>query len=419
MKILYYDCFSGISGDMNLAALVDLGVDQSYLIKELEKLDVQGYSISFSSDQRKGITGTRADVVLTDNTGRRSFQFDGLRALSQKQQHLHNDEHHQSRNYADIRKLINNSQLNDNVKKISIDIFHKVAEAEAHVHGKSIDEVHFHEVGAVDSIVDIVGAAICIDFLKPDKIVSSPIQLGGGMVKCAHGTFPVPAPATAEILKGKPVKLGAVLVETTTPTGAAILAALVNEFTEKPNLNITKIAYGIGHRDNEIPNVLRACLAESQDRPATNYIQSSSVMVECNIDDMNPEMYEYIMDKLFEIGAEDVYFQSIIMKKSRPAIKISVLCPASIVQSVEDILLLETSTLGLRKYEVQKTMLKRDWKTVETQWGPAKVKLGIVNDKIIKAKPEYEDCLRIARVNNVPIASVYKEISQLLNVSIK
>jgi len=417
MKILYYDCFSGISGDMNLAALVDLGVEQSYLIRELEKIKLQGYSISFKPDQRKGITGTRADVTLTDETenSHQPFKFDGLKSIAQKQSNVHHDHPH-GRNYADIRKLINNSSLNDNIKKISIDIFQKIAKAEAHVHGTTVDDVHFHEVGAIDSIVDIVGAAICIDYLKPDKIISSPVQLGGGMVKCAHGLFPVPAPATAEILKGKPVKLGAVQVETTTPTGAAILAALVTEFTDKPDLNITKIAYGIGHRDTEIPNVLRVCFAESHEKSDSDYLHSTAVMLECNIDDMNPELYEYVMDKLFEVGAEDVFFQSIIMKKSRPAIKISVLCQQSVVTSVENILLLETSTLGLRKYEVQKTMLKRDWKTIETKWGTVKVKLGLLNDKVIKTKPEYEDCLKLARQNNVPIADVYKEVSLQLTL---
>lgn len=421
MKILYYDCFSGISGDMNLAALIDVGVEQSYLISELKKLNIEGYSIRMTSDQRKGIKGTRVDVLLTDNNDKinQPFTFEGLKSIAAKQAQPHAHDHAHERNYADIRLLINNSELNENVKRISLDIFKKIAEAEAHVHGNPVDEVHFHEVGAVDSIVDIVGAAICIDYLKPDKIMSSPIQLGGGMVKCAHGIFPVPAPATAEILKGIPVKLGAVQVETTTPTGAAILAALVNEFTEKPDLNITKIAYGIGHRDNEIPNVLRVYLAESQDSQASGYLSSTAVMLECNIDDMNPEMFEYIMDKLFEAGAEDVYFQSIIMKKSRPATKISVLCQPTVVNAAENILLLETSTLGLRKYNVDKTMLNRSWKTIKTPWGPVHVKLGLVNDKVIKTKPEYEDCLRISRENNVPLSIVYQEIATLIDSQIQ
>jgi pyridinium-3,5-bisthiocarboxylic acid mononucleotide nickel chelatase len=427
MKILYYDCFSGISGDMNMAALVDLGVDKTYLVDELRKLNLGGYTISFVPDQRKGITGTRADVNITNDSHdhghdhghshghehshqeHKHFTFDALKSLTRKHPH-HEHIHQHDRDFADIRKLIMDSTLNENVKNISIQIFQKIAEAEAHVHGKPIDEIHFHEVGAVDSIVDIVGAAICIDFLKPDKIISSPVQLGGGTVKCAHGTFPVPAPATLEILKDKPVKLGAVQVETTTPTGAAIIATLVTEFTDQPNFNINKIAYGIGHRDNAIPNVLRVCLAEPKET-VLNENKSASTMLECNIDDMNPEMYEYIMEKLFEAGADDVYFQPIIMKKTRPAITIGILCKTELVPIMEHIILSETSTLGLRKYQVQKSMLNRDWKTVDTPWGQVRVKLGYLNDKLIKSKPEYEDCLRISRENNVPIADVYRFIA--------
>lgn len=421
MKILYYDCFSGISGDMNMAAMIDLGVDQSYLINELKKLELSGYSISFTKDQRKGITGTRADVIILENEGQKqitkTFSFDGLKSVPHKQPQHNHQTLHEDRNFKDIRKLILDSSLNENVKKISIDIFQKVAEAEAHVHGKSTEEVHFHEVGAIDSIVDIVAAAICIDYLKPEKIICSPVQLGGGMIKCAHGMFPVPAPATAEILKGKPVKLGAVEVETTTPTGAAILAVLVDEFTDQPAFNITKIAYGIGHRDNIIPNVLRVCWASSESTVANDYLLATATIVECNIDDMNPEIYAYVIDKLLETGADDVYCQSIIMKKTRPAVKLSVLCQNSMVPMVEDILLKETSTLGLRKYEVRKTMLKRDWKSVKTKWGDVKVKLGYINGKIVKSKPEYEDCLSIAQSNNISITDVYNEVYSLINLN--
>jgi uncharacterized protein (TIGR00299 family) protein len=336
MHILYYDCFSGISGDMNLGAMIDLGVDASYVINELQKLNLSGYTISFTTDQRKGITGTRANIILDH-------------------EHHHNHGHHEhvhGRNLSDIKLLIEKSSLDDEVKKLSIKIFTKIGEAEAHVHGKPIDEIHFHEVGAVDSIVDIVGAAICINYLKPDQIIASPVELGGGLVTCAHGTFPVPAPATFEILKNKPVKMGAVQVETTTPTGAAILATLVTKFIENPKLTIKRIGYGIGFRDNAVPNVLRVCLAESI--VADESEEQQGTIIECNIDDMNPELYEYVMDKLFEAGADDVWFQSIVMKKTRPAIKISVLCQNFKTNILENILLTETSTLGLRKYHVQK-----------------------------------------------------------------
>jgi pyridinium-3,5-bisthiocarboxylic acid mononucleotide nickel chelatase len=416
MKILYYDCFSGISGDMNLAAMIGLGVDPSFLLDELQKLHLDGYTISFVTDQRKGISGFRADVTLaghgthshehTHNHNHSPIIYTNLKPAGTGAQ-SHNHTH---RAYADIKKLIYASTLTGQVKQLSIDIFQKVAEAEALIHGKPVDEVHFHEVGAVDSIIDIVGAAICIDYLKPDKIISSPVQLGGGFVQCAHGTFPVPAPATLEILKDKPVKIGAVQVETTTPTGAAIIAALATEFTDQPAFNIYRIAYGIGHRDNAIPNVLRVCLAEQAGTP--NPIPS--MMIECNIDDMNPELYEYVMEKLFDAGSDDVYFQPVIMKKTRPAIKICVLCQNQVAGKIENILLSETSTLGLRKYPVEKTMLKRDWKTVETKWGPVKVKRGYLNDKIVKSKPEYEDCLKIAIANKISITDVYKEITKTI-----
>ena len=242
MKILYYDCFCGISGDMNLAALIDLGVPEEYLMQELSKINLNSeYEIKIEKSAKLGITGTRVDVILKDNN--------------------HSHEHHH-RNLKDIEEIINSSDLGDKVKKLSLDMFMKVAEAEAKVHGKGLYEVHFHEVGAVDSIVDMVGAAICLDYLKVDRIIASPVQVGGGFVKCAHGLMPVPAPATAEILKNIPINTGIVQFETTTPTGAAILAANVQEFTPKADFSIKKIAYGIGHRDLEIPNVLRVYLGE-------------------------------------------------------------------------------------------------------------------------------------------------------------
>ncbi len=429
MKILYYDCFSGISGDMNLAAMVDLGVDKQYLIDELQKLHVSGYSIHFENDQRKGIFGTRADVILENTDGNHhhhnhneqhshdhttkhqvyNSQISVTNLKPDPQNTIHTHDH--NRNFSDIKLLIERSSLSNKVKEISVEIFRKIAVAEAHIHGKTIDEIHFHEVGAIDSIIDIVGAAICFDYLKPDKIISSAIQLGGGFVVCAHGTFPVPAPATLEILKSIPVKMGAVQVETTTPTGAAIIATLANEFNDQPGLSIEKVAYGIGHRDNVIPNVLRVCLANLVD----DSDHQTACITECNIDDMNPEMYEYVMDKLFEAGADDVYFQPIIMKKTRPAIKISVLSGIQLAAKVEQILLTETSTLGVRKYDVQKSMLKREIKKVETKWGFVHVKVGFLNGEVIKSKPEYVDCLAISRTNNIPLTEVYKEVINILN----
>ncbi len=425
MKVLYYDCFSGISGDMNLGAMVDLGVDPHYLIQELQKLNLEGYSLSFVTDQRKGISGTRAIVKLandehahshTQSTVANHTHFEPAMGNQFQVSHGHHHNHEHSRNFADIKKLITESSLAEKVKTLSLDMFTRVAVAEGKIHGKSVDEVHFHEVGAVDSIVDIIGAAICIDYLKPDRIECSTIELGGGMVKCAHGTFPVPAPATAEILKHIPVKTGAVNVETTTPTGAAILATLTNEFTDKVNLSITKIGYGIGFRDTSIPNVLRVYLGETSNAVSDDYLTAQAEVIECNIDDMNPELYEHIMNLLFEAGADDVYFQPIVMKKSRPATMLSVICSREVSKAIENIILQETSSLGLRKYEVTKKMLKREWQTINTKWGNVHLKHAIYQGKILKSKPEYNDIIGIAKQYNIPVSVIYKEIEYLNNI---
>ena len=253
MKILYYDCFAGISGDMNLAAMIDLGVDRKYLAAELSKLGLDDeFSLEISADERKGIHGTRVDVVLKDDRHHHHGDHD------HHQGHGHHDAH---RNLKDIEKIINESDLGAGIKTTGLAIFRRVAEAEAKIHAKGLYEVHFHEVGATDSIIDIVGAAICFHALAVAEVWCSPVELGGGFVKCAHGTMPVPAPATLEILNGIPTRRGAVQKETTTPTGAAILAELVDRFDPAPEMTPEKTAYGIGHRHTEIPNVLRVSLA--------------------------------------------------------------------------------------------------------------------------------------------------------------
>ena len=277
MRILYYDCFAGISGDMNLGALIDLGVEKTYLIKELEKLNIEGFHLEVNQDQRRGITGTRAKVIIE------------------------NQENEKHRHLRHIEEIIYGSKLPEQVKTNSLKIFNLIAEAEAKVHNISKEKVHFHEVGALDSIADIVGAAICLDYLKVDKVLSSPIQLGGGTVKCAHGIMPVPAPATAEIVLNIPVKTGLVNYEATTPTGAAILVATVDKFTDKIDLPITKTAYGIGYYDTEVPNVLRVYLCEDLET-VKDVSTEEAILLESNIDDMNPEHYDFILDQLFKAG---------------------------------------------------------------------------------------------------------------------
>ena len=400
MRILYYDCFAGISGDMNLGALINAGVPADFLSEELKKLNIKGYDLQVSEDLKMGISGTRVHVFLRKEN------------IHSEQPHDH-EHHHDHRNLHDIVKIIQSSELSNYVKEKSIQVFKEIAEAEAKIHAKPVDKIHFHEVGATDSIVDIVGAAICIDYLKPEKILSSTVELGGGFVHCAHGVFPVPAPATAEILKDIPVKKGAADKETTTPTGAAILKVFVDEFVDQIHFIIHKTAYGLGYHDLEIPNVLRVYLGESES--SAEALKTNALIVECNIDDMNPEYYDYLMDKLFEAGAHDVFFVPIIMKKSRPAIQVKVLCDQSCRKTVEHILLTETTSLGLRSYPLEKSMLERNSYTIDTKYGSIRIKEGILDGKMIKWKAEYEDCAAAARNKGVSLQTVYKEVEKYIS----
>ncbi|NRT75184.1 nickel pincer cofactor biosynthesis protein LarC [Clostridium beijerinckii] len=458
MRILYYDCFCGISGDMNLAAMLNLGVPKEYLFKEISKLNLNSeYDIQINSSEKLGITGTRVDVILkdelnnADNIGYKDFEHCSNDIIKDhSHSHVHDEEHnhhdhshgedashnhehnhphshehacshnheqahahshsenheHHHRNLKDIENIINSSDLGEKVKNLSLNMFMRVAEAEAKVHGKTLYEVHFHEVGAIDSIVDIVGAAICLDYLKVDKVMASHVQVGGGFVKCAHGLMPVPAPATVEILKGIPINVGVVQFETTTPTGAAILAENVQEFTSKIDFAIKKIGYGIGHRDLDIPNVLRVYLGEdnSLEKIEEQYI------LETNIDDMNPEFYGYIEEKLFDAGALDVFKTPIFMKKGRPGIKLSVLISEKIEKDILDIVFEETTSIGVRKYKVEKIMLNREFSKVETQYGEVTIKKSYYKGNLVKYKPEYEECKKIAKENNITMEKVYREV---------
>ena len=407
MKTLYFDCFSGISGDMFLGAMVDIGVDKQHIINELTKLNFEGWNVEFTKAGKMGIFGTRAHVTdLTQTSQGTGFALPGNIPIKQQ---AHKHKHHEGLGFSDIKKLIEDSNLNENCKKLSIKIFKIIGEAEAKIHNKSLDDIHFHEVGAIDSIVDIVGASICIDYLKPDRIMASRVELGGGFVKCAHGTFPVPAPATAEILKGIPVKTGTVQSETTTPTGAAILASIVDEFTDNLNFTIEKTGYGIGFKDFNIPNVLRVYWGQTD-----NTLQDKAIMVECNIDDMNPEIYQYVLEKLFEKGALDVFLTPIIMKKSRPAIKLSAICTPDTSENIINTILHETSTLGVRQYEVNRTILNRETITIETKYGKVRVKKSF-NQQTEKYKPEFDDCAQLATKLNVPITDIMNEAMKLIN----
>ncbi len=407
MKILYYDCFSGISGDMNLAAMIELGVDPEYLRAELSKLGLDDeFELQTTVDMRKGISGTRVNVVLTHRKA-----HDHATHPENHHHHHHGHGGHAHRNLKDIEAIIGGSGLDANVRQTSLDIFRKVAAAEAKVHGKSIYEVHFHEVGAIDSIVDIVGAAICFHRLEIDEVWCSSIELGGGFVECAHGTMPVPAPATIEILQGVPTTRGAVKKETTTPTGAAILVALVDRYTDSPKFSVEKTGYGIGHRDTEIPNVLRVHLATAEDL-IKGVEQIPACLLQCNIDDMTPEMLGVVMDLLMDAGAMDVHFTPILMKKNRPATSVSVLCSAAEEVRFKRLLFKHTTTLGIKRFSIEKTVLATTLESLDTSLGSVTMKNALMDGKVIRSKPELEDCREIAKRHDVPLGEVYFEIGK-------
>ena len=383
MKILYYDCFSGISGDMNLGAMIDLGVDPQFLVSELEKLNLEGWKLIVEKDQRHGISGTKVTVKQTRH------------------------EHHH-RHLSDIEKIIRKSSLSEATAELSMKIFMKVAAAEASVHGIPVEKVHFHEVGAVDSIIDIVGAAICFNALKVDEVHVSVVELGGGMVKCDHGKLPVPAPATVEIIRNIPSKKGGVDFEATTPTGAAILSALGNVYDSSVSFRILKTAYGVGQKDHpEVPNLLRVFLGETNERSEPGH---EAVLLECNIDDMNPEFYEHISEKLFSHGASDVYLTTIIMKKGRPGIILSVICETEKTDKLKEIIFTESTTLGIRTIPFRKDTLSRSFETLETSFGKVTFKKSFYKGREVSCKPESDDCRRIASENGLPVKEVFTRL---------
>jgi pyridinium-3,5-bisthiocarboxylic acid mononucleotide nickel chelatase len=383
MKIIGYDCFSGISGDMNLGAMIDLGVDKKYLLDELNKLNLPGWELFAQKDQRHGISGTKVTVNQT------------------RHEHAH-------RHLSDIEKIIKDSTLDEKTKELSGKIFLKIARAEAIVHDISVEQVHFHEVGAVDSIIDVVGAAICFNALNVEAVHISVVELGGGFVMCDHGKLPVPAPATAELLKGIPVKKGGLDFEATTPTGAAILATLGTSFDPDLAIRIEKTAYGVGQKDHpDVPNLLRVFLGETVVNRVSGH---DAIQIECNIDDMNPEFFEYISDKLFIAGASDVFFSNIIMKKGRPGILLNVLCEKEIADSVKNIIFAESTSLGIRTFPFRKDTLVRNFETMKTIYGELTVKRSYYNGKEVSCKPEYEECKRIAIDKQIPLKEVYNNI---------
>ena len=377
MKILYFDCFSGVSGDMTLAALLSLGLPKERLLEELKKLNLENYSVEIFPGSRSGIAATGVEVRV-------------------------GHQHHHHRHFADIRALIQESSLEPKVKEISLKIFQRLAEAEARVHQKAVEEVHFHEVGAVDSIVDIVGTAVGIAFFNPERIFSSELPMGRGFVNCQHGRLPLPAPATVEVLKGYPVKRVEVEGELVTPTGASIVATLSSGVAAWPNGIIQAVGYGMGRSEfPDRPNLLRLVLGEAEGL----YDSDRAMVLEANIDDMNPEIYGFLMERLFAEKALDVSLSHLLMKKGRPGILLRVIAEEKDAEKLTEAILRETTTLGVRSYSVTRKKLPREVREVETKYGKIRVKIS--GD--IRFQPEYEDCRRVAMEKGVPIQEVYQE----------
>jgi hypothetical protein len=390
--IAYFDCFSGISGDMTLGAFVDLGVSLKWLKECLETLPLSGFDLSEATVTRNGICAKRVEVHVKDDAT--------------------------SRDYKEIISIIKKSPLSSKVKETSLHIFEKIAEAEGEIHGCPTEQVHFHEVGGIDALADIVGTALCLDYLGIEKVLASPIPLGRGFVACQHGTLPVPAPATLNILKGVPVYGIKIPHELVTPTGAAIIVTLADSFEEMPDMIIEQTGYGAGKRDLEtIPNLLRIVLgigSESLGKTIAGFQTDRIVMVETCIDDMNPEVFGYLMERLFEKGALDVYWIPIFMKKNRPATMVKVLCPEDLRERVMDCILTETTSSGVRFYPAIRRMLRRERIFVNTAFGEIAAKRFIELDGTARIVPEYEICKKIALEKKLPLRMVYDTILKSL-----
>ncbi|MCA1793425.1 MAG: nickel pincer cofactor biosynthesis protein LarC, partial [Desulfobacteraceae bacterium] len=350
MKIAYFDCFSGASGDMILGSLLDAGLSLEHLRDQIKKLDLSHYDIGVEKVVKKGISGSQALITID---------------------HDHHDHH---RHLSHIREIINNSELSGPVKEKSKAIFQRLAEAEARVHQSEVEHVHFHEVGAMDAIIDVVGAVIGFHALGIEKIACSPLHVGSGTVECAHGILPVPAPATAELIKGRPVYSTGVVGELLTPTGAAILTTLSSEFGAMPPMVITSIGYGAGTLEPAIPNLLRVVIGDTEDETDA-YKTEQAAVLETNIDDMNPQIYDYLIQKILTMGAMDVFLTCVQMKKNRPGTLLTIVCSLDKVKLFSNFLLRETTTIGLRWRVENRLKAHRKIETLETKYGPVRIKI--------------------------------------------
>jgi pyridinium-3,5-bisthiocarboxylic acid mononucleotide nickel chelatase len=386
MKIVYFDCFAGASGDMILGSLMDAGLSLDTLKGELAKLHLTHYDLQVTGVTKRGISGSQALVKIDD--------------------HHH---HHHHRRLHDIENIIEKSELNEIVKKRSIGIFHRLAEAEAKVHRTTVEDIHFHEVGAMDSIIDVVGSVAGLAALGVEKIYCSPLHVGSGTVECAHGTLPVPAPATAELIKGKPIYSTGVQGELLTPTGAAILTTLASGFGPMPPMTVEKIGYGAGTSEPDIPNLLRLIIGESSEE-LKGYELERVAVAETNIDDMNPQIYDYLIRKMLDMGALDVFLIPMQMKKNRPGTLVTVICSPDQVAEFSDFLMRETTTIGLRWRIDNRIKAHRSIKEIPTAYGPVKVKVAEVDGNVINVTPEYEDCKRLAFEKKIPLKEIMEQV---------
>jgi len=385
VTVAYFDCFSGISGDMVLGALVDLGLDMEDLAGALTSLDLEEFRLESREVMSYGLRGTKVDVVVPESVLVRTFN--------------------------NIKDLIENSALPEAVKSVSLEIFMRIARAESVIHNKPVDQVHFHEVGAVDSIVDIVGAAYGMHALGIIEVFASPLPLGHGMIKTQHGSIPVPAPAVLEILGDTPTYGRGIPTEIVTPTGAAVVKTLAGAFGTMPPMKLGNIGYGAGTKDIGVPNLLRVITGERLDFPGEQ--EQLAYVISTNIDDMNPEFYDYVMERLFGAGAQDVWLTPIQMKKTRPGTIINVLCTPADASDLKRILLEETSTFGLRTSMVMKKAIEREVVEVDTPWGAVRVKIGRESGHVTSVSPEFADCAKIAGEQGVPIKEVFRKAQVL------
>jgi uncharacterized protein (TIGR00299 family) protein len=449
MKTLYLDIFSGISGDMFIGALIDLGVDPHKLGRELEKLKLDGYHLHVSDQERQGIAGIKFDVHLAHDHEHHHDEccagHEEHSHASHEHSHAHDNHHHEhehghghqhqhehgnhdhshddSRNFNDIKKLITKSKLSPWVKQKSIAVFQRIADAEGKIHGKPASDVHFHEVGAVDSIVDIVGACIGLELLGKPRVLASPVVEGTGWIRCAHGRFPIPAPATLAILGARkiPVTQCDEPNELITPTGAALLAEFVERFEPMSGIVAEKTGFGLGTRENKTrPNVVRAVLgmqAKGESRKSkvegNDWEIDRIAVLETNLDDVSSEILGAFVESALAAGALDVFHTPIQMKKNRPGVLLTVLCAEADADKFSELLLRETTAFGVRRTIAERRKLKREFVTVKTKFGPVTVKLGKLNGKVVQAAPEFESCKKLAAQKKVPLRQIYEAASKV------